>query len=425
MAPPPVGERGPMITRRELGAVTLVLASLVVPFGLGAILGPLPYDVPLEPRVAWVVGLASAIALGAWVIVREGDGRRRLAPLALLFVPVGHVVLSTSSIPAALDGALFVLVSFGVVARVQWRAIASRRSRSAIRTASAVAACGVVHVSIVLVALGVISCVVIPSIARVAHPTPALEGDERAIEILTEDGLTLRATYLPGEASAPAIVLAHGRGDGRDRMLGWARELNARGAHVIAYDGRAHAASDGAVVTFADREPRDVVRVLDALLAHSGADVSAVALMGESMGGGAVLAALGELDRRGVRRVVLLAPASDYDALVGAYMPPGPFRTPSRAIVRVVSTAMGFTAPFDQMPREALRDAPHVDVLVFHPRGDRTIPLALSERLVLEHPSVRLRIVERGGHDGLGSRLREDTNEHDVILEALGLGPSG
>ncbi len=410
-----------MISRRDGVAVMLVLASMLVPFGLGAILGPLPYDVALEPRVAWVVGLASCFALAAWASVREGEGRRRLAPLALLVVPFGHVVFSASSIPAALDGALHVLVAFGVVARIQWRVIATRGSRSPARSASIVLACAALHVSIVLVALGPVSCVVVPSIARVAHPTPAREDDERAIEILTEDGLTLRATYFPGEASAPAIVLAHGRGDGRDRMLGWARELNARGAHVIAYDGRAHAASDGAVVTFADREPRDVLLVLDALLARSGVDASAVAVMGESMGGGAVLAALGELDRRGVRRAVLLAPASDYDALVGAYTPPGPFRTPSRAIVRVVSTALGFTPPFDQIPRDALRDAPHVDVLVLHPRGDRTIPLALSERLVVEHPSVRLRVVERGGHDGFGNRLREDANERDVILEALGL----
>jgi len=112
---------------------------------------------------------------------------------------------------------------------------------------------------------------------------------------------------------------------------------------------------------------------------------------------------------------------SVYEVLVGAFMPPTPLRAPSRFIVVSVSNAMGFSAPFDQVPRHAMRDAPHVAVLVLHPRIDRTVPLALSERLVAEHPRVTLRIVERGGHNGFENAVLADAPEHAAILTALGL----
>ncbi len=412
---------GALMPRREVVAVALVLASMVVPFGIGALLGPLPHDVPLEPRLAWVLASATAIVLGAWVVQREGAGAWRFVPAAALFLPLLHLVRPSSSVVAALDAAIFVLAGLGVATRVSWGVVARRRGRPRQWAPMLALLLAANHAPLVLVAFGLVSCVVVPSAVRLAHPTPTLEGTERAADVSTQDGLTLRATYWPGLPGAPAVVLAHGRGDGRDRMLGWARELNACGAHVLAYDGRAHAASDGAVVTFADREPGDVVSAAEALQTLSGAPTSALAVMGVSMGGGAVLGALPELDRRGVRRAVLLSPASDYEALVGAFMPPPPLRAPSRFVVVRVSNAMGFSAPFDQIPRDALQDAPHVAVLVIHPRLDRTIPLSMSERLVADHPRVTLRIVERGGHNGFENAVLADPPEHEAILAALGV----
>ncbi len=412
---------GALLRTREIVALALLLASMVVPFGIGALLGPLPHDVPLEPRLAWVLASATVLVAAAWVAQREGEGARRYRPAAALLLPLAHLVWPGSSIVAALDGALFVLAGLALATGVARRVAGRRRGRPRQWAPVLVLVLAGIHAPLALVAFGVVSCVVVPSIVRVAHPTPALEGAERAVDVSTEDGLTLRATYWPGQPGAPAVVLAHGRGDGRDRMLGWARELNARGAHVLAYDGRAHAASDGAVVTFADREPGDVVAAAETLLTLSGTPASSLAVMGVSMGGGAVLGALPELDRLGMRRAVLLSPASDYRALVGAFMPPPPLRAPSRFIVESVSDAMGFSSPFDQIPRDALRQAPHVAVLVVHPRADRTVPLALTQRLVSEHPRVQLRIVERGGHNGFENAVLANAPEREAILVALGL----
>jgi alpha-beta hydrolase superfamily lysophospholipase len=407
-------------SRRALAALALVVASMVLPFGVGALLGPLPHDAPLEPRPAVVLAAATSLVIAAWTVQRDPAAPRRLLPALALLIPLAHLVISGSSILATLDALTYLVVGLGVSARTAWLGLRRRGALPHDRLLAAlVLLC--THAPLALVALGLVSCVVIPCLARIAHPAPSLEGQARSLDVTTDDGLTLRASYWPGVPGGLGVVLAHGRGDGRDRMLGWARELHARDVHVLAYDSRAHAASDGAVVTFADREPGDLVRALETLEAASGLPASSIAVMGVSMGGGAVLGALPALDRRGVRRAVLLAPASDYDVLVGSYLPPSLLRAPSRAVVVAVSRAMGFAPPLEQIPRDALSDAPHVEVLLVHPRPDRTIPIALSERLVAEHPDVLLRIVEEGRHEGFENAVLADPPEHDAILAALGV----
>lgn len=393
---------------------------MVLPFGLGAWLGPLPHEAPLEPRLAAVLAVASSLVIAAWIVQRDPALPRRFLPALALSMPLAHLAISGSSILATLDAVTYLVVGLGVPVRIAWPGLRRPGAPPRVRLLAALSIL-CTHAPLALVALGLVSCVVIPCLARVAHPTPSLEGEARSLDVTTDDGLTLHASYWPGAPGGVGVVLAHGRGDGRDRMLGWARELHGRGVHVLAYDSRAHAASDGAVVTFADREPGDLVRALEALEAASGLPASSIAVMGVSMGGGAVLGALPALDRLGVRRAVLLAPASDYGVLVGGYLPPSLLRAPSRAVVVAVSRAMGFVPPLDQIPRDALSDAPHVEVLLVHPRPDRTIPIALSERLVAEHPAVVLRIVEEGRHEGFENAVLADPPEHDAILAALGV----
>src|SRR5688572_9686790 len=78
--------------RREIAAAALMACSMVLPFGLGAILGRLPADVPLEPRAAWVVALATTLATGAWCVQREALDHARFYPAATLLVPLFHLV---------------------------------------------------------------------------------------------------------------------------------------------------------------------------------------------------------------------------------------------------------------------------------------------------------------------------------------------
>jgi uncharacterized protein len=67
------------------------------------------------------------------------------------------------------------------------------------------------------------------------------------VEILTQDGLTIRGWYVPGENSA-AIVMAHGAHSNRGALWDQAQALHAHGYGVLLLDLRAQGASDGETV---------------------------------------------------------------------------------------------------------------------------------------------------------------------------------
>lgn len=417
---PPEKERSrPLLLRRELTASGLVFASLWVPFGFGALLGRLPDEVPLEPRAAWVLALASSLALVAWVVQREAPSQARFYPFAFALVPLAHLTLAGSAAIASLDSILYVIVALLVALRAAARMLLRHHgSRARTRLSLVLVLLSLLPAPVVTAGWGLASAIVIGDVTRIFHPVPALRGEERLVYFETRDRLTLRATYWPGLTGAPAIVLAHGRGDGRDRMLAWARATNARGAHVLAYDARAHAASDGVLSTFADREPEDVVCAAETLLALSHADGSALRAIGESMGGGAVLAALPRLRALGLPRAVLFAPASDYAAIVDGSLPGAPVLALTHGMMFVVSRGLGFRSPTELRPVEALRDAPDVSVLVIHGRDDSTVPPELTERMAA-HPNVTVRWMEGVGHGGLPSRVLEHADLRREVMTFL------
>ncbi len=398
--------------RRELLSALLVLVALEVPFGLASLAGPLPASVPLEPRAAWVIALAAAAALAALWRQEESPARRRLVvPLGI--APGLH--LAWPSVPwlASLDALVFLLAAAIVTLRAPTRLLVRRHEGPPRRRFGWLALLVLTLPGpLATTAWGLAATIAVPAAARLLHPAPPLAPSERSAIVRTADGLALEATYWPGTVDH-AVLLVHGLHDGRDRMLGWARALSARGAHVLAFDQRAHGASEGALVTFADREPADLVAAADRLLALSRLDGRRLSVLGASMGGGAALAAMPELTARGLRRAVLLAPASDYEALVGGHLPSGVLGAPARFVVRTVSRALGHREPLSLRPAEglarALPDAPDLRVVVVHGTADRTIPPALTRGLAAAHPAaVEVRWREGGAHAGLERATLDD-----------------
>jgi len=418
--PPEKDRDRPLSFRRELTASALVFASLWLPFGFGALLGRLPAEQPLEPRAAWVLAIANSLALAAWLVQREAPSQARFYPLALGVLPLAHLMLAGSAAVASLDSILYVSVSLYVGLRAAARVLVRNHGSSASTRLSLVLVMLLaLPLPLVTTGWGLASAIVIGDITRIFHPVPARRGEERLTEFTTRDGLTLRATFWPGLTGAPAVVLAHGRGDGRDRMLGWARALNERGAHVLAYDARAHGVSDGVLTTFADREPGDVVRAAEHLIALSHAEGDDLCAMGESMGGGAVLAALPELRALGLRRAVLFAPASDYAAIIDGSLPGAPVLPLTHGMMFVISRGLGFRSPTELRPVEALSEVPDVEVLVIHGRDDSTVPPDLTERMAADHPNVTARWMDGVGHDGLAIRVLEQDDLRRAVTHFL------
>jgi uncharacterized protein len=125
-------------------------------------------------------------------------------------------------------------------------------------------------------------------------------------------GASLPAWWIPARAGAPgpAVLLIHGWESARDRTLPNAVLLHAAGFHVLTLDVRAHGANPPEELPLTAGEfGADALAGARTLLARQ--DVTAVGLLGHSMGGiGVLLAAAAEPRVRAV--VAVSTPADPY-----------------------------------------------------------------------------------------------------------------
>lgn len=369
----------------------MALLGALLPVALGSMLGVLPHDVPLEPRVAAVVAPASALVLLAAWMQRP---TRRGWHLLVLTVPLAHLALPTTRWLASLDAVLLtftvLIVPLGAFLR---HLLHPGPARTRIVGAALLFTFALGPSLLVAWSLG--SALVEPAAYRLLRAGMTRPSGGEAITLLTRDGLTLRGTYWAGRG--PPVVLVHGLGDSRVGIAPWIEALRERGIAVLAYDQRAHGESDGVMVTYADREPEDLCIAVERLASLAACPPSEVLPVGVSMGGGAVLAALPALSELGVRRAALLAPASDYDALVRGLVATAlqPFAT---ATLLRVAHALGAMSPMEMVPRTALGEAPEVEVLALHGTLDTMVPPRLTERMAREHPNLTVHWLEGDGH---------------------------
>lgn len=400
----------------ELARMALIVLGVGLPFAIGALAGPRPADVPLEPRYAWVIGTAALVSLAGLAYPLGERGRRITAGFAL--VPLLHFALSGSSTVAALD-VLVVLVASSAAIVIGYvrisRAPAPRWARAAVILVLLLVLPGP-HITL---GWGLASTTLAPAVTRLFHGSPLVRAGELNVEIPSRDGTTLRGTYTLGRPGAPAILLVHGRSDSRARMVSWADALAARGAHVLRIDLRGHGVSGGVAVTFADREPEDVIAAADWLATQS--NVGELHVLGASMGGGAVLAATARMHDR-VASTVALCPATDYRQLVEASLPAFP---PAHAMATFlifgVTHGLGHRAPLELIPADLVVEAGPTRVLVVHSRSDRTIPPAQTESLAERAPWVEVEWIDGVSHNDTPGYTAEDAWLRGRIQAFLGL----
>ncbi|MDQ2982587.1 MAG: CocE/NonD family hydrolase [Actinomycetota bacterium] len=117
------------------------------------------------------------------------------------------------------------------------------------------------------------------------------------LTITASDGVALAATLKePVGASArlPAILLLHGIGQKRQDFAEIANRFAAAGFAVLSPDARGHGQSGGLVSVDGPREIQDVRELVTWLRARPEIDAQHVGGWGISLGGGAILRALGE-----------------------------------------------------------------------------------------------------------------------------------
>ena len=228
-----------------------------------------------------------------------------------------------------------------------------------------------------------------------------LDHAEPPVEIESEDGLHLKAHFVPAEGSEQTVLFAHGWRSTWDLDLApFAAYLNGLGFNLLAIEQRAQGESEGEYMTFGVKESGDILRWITYLTENT--PTKKVLLMGISMGASSVLVAAGnEALPECVAGVIADCGFSiPYDAInhYGAAILPLPKEPVMRIIDVMAKRKIGIDLK-GQSPVEALKHV-RVPVLFVHGDKDRFVPADMSalNYAVCAGANKKLHLVKGAGH---------------------------
>lgn len=134
-----------------------------------------------------------------------------------------------------------------------------------------------------------------------------------AVSFQTRDGLRLAGWFLPGSNGA-TVVLVHGRGGSRTRMLPHADYLHRGGFSVLLFDLRYQGESEGEEATLGAKEVWDVKAAVRYVATRPDVDPERIAVQGGSLG--AVSAILAAAETPEIKGVVAEIPFTDLRAAI-------------------------------------------------------------------------------------------------------------
>lgn len=112
--------------------------------------------------------------------------------------------------------------------------------------------------------------------------------------LTAEDGLRLRAIYIPSDSpSTKTALVVHGYMGKADTMAAYAKMYHDMGYNVLVPDARGHGRSEGDYIGFGWHERRDMVGWIDEIIQKNGSDET-ITLFGISMGAATVMMTAGE-----------------------------------------------------------------------------------------------------------------------------------
>lgn len=241
----------------------------------------------------------------------------------------------------------------------------------------------------------VILGIVLSSGFLVFHPSRPLYMQNRAVEVVVDDGVTLRGTISTPRWSrkpVPGIVIVHGSGPlTRAHLLGDTRSLVRLGFAVLAYDKRGAGASSGEYLRGATSPPdrllrrlaADAAAMFDELAADPDVDSTALGFFGASQAGW-IIPVAAELTRTQPRfHIMLSSPAVStgaeqyYSDLTSDGT--GPPRVADRAEVERLVLAFRGPPGFDPVPILQASRVPTLWLLGDH---DQSVPTFASARIL-------------------------------------------
>jgi pimeloyl-ACP methyl ester carboxylesterase len=189
----------------------------------------------------------------------------------------------------------------------------------------------------------------------------------------------------------PSVVLLHGWGSHAARFADFVAPLHSAGFSVIGIDAPAHGSSPGRF--------SDLPRFRDSLAAVLRAHEPIFAVIGHSLGGGAVLTVLAETADHHPKKVCLFGVPSDMDYILESFAMMLGLQAPALANLRARFSAR-FGRSAQQVSVAAAAPSVRIPVLVVHDEEDNVAPIEQGAALAAAIPGAILWRTRGFGHSG-------------------------
>jgi pimeloyl-ACP methyl ester carboxylesterase len=195
----------------------------------------------------------------------------------------------------------------------------------------------------------------------------------------------------PDSGGGPTVVLLHGWGSHAARFADFVAPLRAAGYSVIGIDAPAHGTSPG---RFSDL-PRFRDSLAEVLRVHEPIH----AVIGHSLGGGAVLTVLAETADHHPKKICLFGVPSDLDYILESFAMMLGLRPPALANLRA-RFRHKFGRPASAVSVAVAAPSVRIPVLVVHDEDDNVAPIAQGAALAAAIPGAEFWRTRGFGHSG-------------------------
>ncbi len=241
--------------------------------------------------------------------------------------------------------------------------------------------------------------------------TPLDSGVEfQEVSIPTLNNKKLYGWLLPVNGSHETLIILHGWGGNAELMLPIALPFYNAGLNILLIDSRAHGKSDAATFSSLPRFAEDVGKSIDWLKNEQPQLCKKIALLGHSVGAGAVLFETSKRDD--IDAVISISAFAHANWMMTRYLQS--LYIPHfliQIILRYVQWLIGHS--FNSFaPMNTVCKIP-IPILIAHGKDDKTIPID-DARAIIDNcpkPHIELFEVDNAGHESV-----DKFEEHAVVL---------